>query len=478
MKRYAKIIATIGPATNSLEQIRALVSAGMDVARLNFSYGSHSEHAATIKYIRQVSDEIGRPVAIMLDLQGPKIRTGLMASDKPVVIKSGDHLTLTTDSVPGSSERISVPHPCLTKDIHPGDRILIDDGRLELKAIAIKNHEVETEVVFGGIIKSHKGINLPGVKLSIPPLTAKDRVDLKFGLQHHIDAVAMSFVSLASDLEVVHEAIDADSDSSIKPPIIAKLERPEAVQNLDGIIEASDGVMVARGDLAVEVSHERVPSIQKSIISAANARLKLVITATQMLDSMVHSPTPTRAEASDVANAVFDGSDALMLSGETAVGQYPIESVRTMERIILDAEAHIAEWGRHDFPQLESTSDDATATTQAARSLAYDRNVRAIAVFTRSGRTARLMSKIRPCVPIFGFTPESATYYQLALLWGMTPFLIPKANSVEQMISLLEETLLSSGRVHAGQQVVLVASLPIGAMGPANLALLHTIRGK
>jgi pyruvate kinase len=334
---------------------------------------------------------------------------------------------------------------------------------------------METEVIVGGPLGSNKGINLPGVNLSSPALTPKDRIDLAFGLEQGVDAVAMSYVRMADDLIDLRNAIVAYDPDFRSLPIIAKLERPGAVERLDAILDVCDGVMVARGDLGVEVSPERVPSLQKHIIQRANIEMKTVITATQMLETMINHPHPTRAEASDVANAVFDGSDALMLSGETAIGKYPTKSVETMNRIILDAEKHSPKWGYRLKDEIVTTTDDAVATTHAARSLAHDRNVTAIAVFTRSGRTARLMSKARPRVPIIAFTPEQTTYHLMALLWGVIPNLIPMAHSVEEMIERVREACLASGIVRPSQQVVMVASLPIGAMGPPNFTLLHTI---
>jgi pyruvate kinase len=359
--------------------------------------------------------------------------------------------------------------------VSAGDRVLIDDGRIELAVIGSSEHEVETKVVVGGTLKPHKGINLPGISLSAPALTKKDEEDLQIGLTHGVDMIAMSFVSSRQDVVRLCQLVRDLPQDALPNPVISKLERQEAIDNLKGILAESDGVMVARGDLGVEVAAERVPSIQKRIISSANARNKLVITATQMLDSMVRNPRPTRAESSDVANAVFDGSDVLMLSGETAIGSYPKESVETMARIILDAEAHALEWGFQPGHSNRSKMDDAAATTQAARELAHDRNAVAIGVFTRSGRTALLMSKARPMMPILGFTPEPKTYNRMALFWGVDPHLIPMADSVEDMIGQMEQALVQSGRVDKGDKVVLVASLPVGAMGPANMTYLHTI---
>ncbi|NIS82858.1 MAG: pyruvate kinase [Anaerolineales bacterium] len=475
MKRRSKIIATIGPVSSSIERLRQLVEAGMDVARLNFSHGDHPDHAKVVKRLRQVSQEAGRAIAILQDLSGPKLRTGRLKNDEPVSLLEGVRIKLTPQPVEGTHERLSVDYDRLVEDVKPGERILLDDGRLELRVIGSTDEELEAEVTVGGLLGSNKGINIPGVKLSTTPLTQKDLRDLAFGMEQGVDAVALSYVRRAEDLHALHDAISACCPGNERIPIIAKLERHEAVERLDSILEACDGVMVARGDLGVEVSPEKVPSIQKHIIRRANVNLRMVITATQMLETMMVHSRPTRAEASDVANAVFDGSDALMLSGETAVGNYPIEAVKTMNRIILDAEDHAAEWGYEAWDNTTPTEDDAVATSHAVRMLAHDRAVAAIAVFTRSGRTASLISKVRPNVPILAFTPEALTYQRMALLWGVIPFLVPMSNSVEEMIAHVRDACLSSGIVKHGEQAILVASLPIGAMGPPNFILLHRV---
>jgi pyruvate kinase len=332
---------------------------------------------------------------------------------------------------------------------------------------------VTAQVKTGGVLSSHKGINLPGIRLDIPGFTEKDAQDLAFGLSLGVDAVAVSFVRSAQDVVQVRQAIEKLSPHNL-PILVAKLERPEALDDLEGILNVADGVMVARGDLGVEMAPEDVPGAQKRIIQAANRRGKLVITATQMLESMIHNPLPTRAEASDVANAVFDGTDAVMLSGETAAGEYPVESVEMMDRIVRQAEAGFTEWG-HVQVMEASAHDDAAAIASAARELAHDRDVTAIAVFTRSGRTAALMAKARPCVPILAFTPEPQTYQRLAMLWGVTPYIVPFADTVEEMIAHVETALRASGIVQPGQQVVLISGFPVGAMRPPNMALLHTV---
>lgn len=477
MERRAKILVTLGPACSSKAAIQKLVAAGADGVRLNFSHGDRAEHAAMIQRVRDLAGQLDQPITILQDLQGPKLRTSNNAGGDPIHLEQGKRVTITT--APGESEpgRIHVDYEPLPRDVHPGDRILIDDGRIELTTRSTSETEVEAEVVVGGELKSHKGINLPGVKLSAESMTDKDRQDLKFGLEQGVDMIAMSFVRRGEDIAQVDRLIEEHTGDGLLIPVIGKLERQEALDNLEDILEESDGVMVARGDLGVEVAAERVPSLQKRIISAANAHNRLVITATQMLESMVRNPRPTRAEASDVANAIFDGSDVLMLSGETAVGSYPVRSVETMRRIIMDAEAHTLEWGFKPLQEERATADDATATTQAASDLAEDRGAGAIGVFTRSGRTALLMSKARPSVPILAFTPERQTYNRMALFWGVEPHLIPMADSVEEMIGHVERALLDAGAAQDGDRVVIVASLPVGALGPANMTYLHTIGG-
>jgi pyruvate kinase len=475
MIRRAKIIATLGPGTREPDCLDELVRAGLDVARLNFSHGSHAEHAAFIQRLKGIREDGQQPIGILQDLQGPKLRTGMLHGGDPVFLVTGQQLTLTTEPVEGTQTLVSVNYEPLPDEVNPGDRILMDDGRIELRVQQITGKEVITEIVNGGLLGNRKGINLPGVRLSAPSLTEKDLDDLRFGLEHGVDAVALSFVRSGKDMQQLLEKIDNLKPDGPRPLIIAKLERPEAVDHLDEILDASDGVMVARGDLGVEVSPERVPSLQKLIIHQARSRQRFVITATQMLESMIENPRPTRAEASDVANAVFDGSDALMLSGETSIGKYPVAAVETMVRIILDAEAHAVEWGLVVSNVNQITADDAVATTHAARALAQDRGVAAVAVFTRSGRTARLMANARPRVPILAFTPEAETHAQLALSWGTIPYLIPKANSVEEMIEHVRIACQKSDQVRGGEQVVMVASLPVGEMGLPNFVLLLEI---
>ncbi len=474
--RRVKIIATIGPATNNPEHLRSLVDAGMDVARLNFSHGDYSDHEHTIDTLRQIEEQTGKAIGIMQDLRGPKIRTGVISEGPGIEIQAGNSLTLTTVTIEPSAEIIHVDYPELPTQVKAGDRILLDDGSIELTVESIDQDEIHTVAVTSGLLGSRKGVNLPGIELGMQSMTEKDIEDLRFGLSHGVDAVALSFVQKADDIEELRSRIDELSkDSEYQPIIIAKLERPIAIENLEPILEVSDGVMVARGDLGVEVSPERVPSIQKEVIFRANSSQTIVITATQMLESMITEPQPTRAEASDVANAVFDGSDVLMLSGETAVGKYPVRAVEAMRRIIDDAESHVGEWGRPPTDDDIVTEDDAVALTHAVCTLAHDRNAAAIAVFTFSGRTALLMSKVKPSTPIFAFTPNLATCRRLAMLWGVTPYLVGMEQSVEGMIESVEVTCRKSKLVQPGDQVVLLASYPVGSANPPNFTLLHTI---
>jgi pyruvate kinase len=475
MTRKAKIIATVGPASSSHAMLKRLLQAGVDVIRLNFSHGTYDDHAKVIKEIRSLAKKENKSLTILQDLQGPKMRTGMLENGEAIILSPGEQIILTTRNVTGTKDAIQVNYESFAQDLSKGDRILVDDGRIELCVTSIDGHDVSTEVVFGGKLGNKKGINLPGVKISAPSLTTKDLQDIEFGLAHDVDAIALSFVRRAEDVVCLREAISSSPHDCVTPILIAKLEKPEAIDNLDQILAVCDGVMVARGDLGVEVAPECVPSIQKLIIHRANAAQRFVITATQMLDSMIENPRPSRAEASDVANAVFDGSDGLMLSGETAIGEYPVATVETMDRIIRDAEGHAMQWSCVLADKDLTTDDDAVATTQAARALARDREVAAIAVFTRSGRTARLMSYTRPTVPIVAFTPEAKTFHQLSMAWGVIPHLVIKANSVEEMIDIVRNACLSSGIVKHGQQIVLVASLPIGEMGPPNFTLLHRI---
>ncbi len=472
--RRAKIVATIGPASQEDGVLIEMIRAGMNVARLNFSHGTHADHARLIERIRRLADRLGQPVAILQDLQGPKIRIGDL--DAPRLLRAGETITLTTQPNPSRPDDLPVDYPDLPRAVRPGGQILIDDGQIELRVTSVGERTVQAEVVLGGEVRPHKGLNLPGARLLIPGFTEKDEEDLAFGLEQNVDAVAISFVRTAEDVARVRKAIARLAPERVNLPVIAKLERPEALANLHEIVHAADGVMVARGDLGVEMPPETVPIAQKQIIEVANRHAKLVITATQMLDSMITNPRPTRAEASDVANAIFDGTDAVMLSGETASGRYPIEAMCMMDAIIRQAEKHLDDWGHWSgVSEPHMARDDALALTHAARELAHGRQVSAIAVFTQTGRTARLMSNARPRVPILAFTPEEHTYRRLAMYWGVIPFLVPFADTVEQMLNHVEAAMMAATPIQPGERVVILSGFPIGAMRPPNFALLHTV---
>lgn len=482
MSRHAKIVATIGPSSQDRATLEKMITAGMDVARLNFSHGTHAEHAERIALLRALSEEFHKPVTLLQDLQGPKLRVGAIEGGS-VPIKAGDVIVLASNAQAASKQeagqgKIVVPFdvPDLEKAVAPGNHILMDDGQLEIEVVSVSDDTVEARVVLGGVLKSHKGVNLPRANLNIPGFTEKDREDLAFGLQAGVDVVAISFVRNAQDIETVRQAIRELSPQHADIPICAKLELPEAIDNLHEIVHAADGVMVARGDLGIEMSPESVPNIQKEIIQVANHHAKFVITATQMLDSMINNPRPTRAEASDVANAVFDGTDAVMLSGETAAGKYPVESVAMMDAIVRQAEEHYERWGNwKTFPADVSVQTDALSITRAARELAHDRDVAAIAVFTETGRTALYLSKARPRVQILAFTPNVRTFQRLGVFWGVRPYLVPFATTVETMLAHVESSLLATSNLIPGQQIVMITGFPVGVSREPNIALLYTI---
>jgi len=472
--RRTKIIATIGPATEDEAQLEALIRAGVNVIRLNFSHGTPASHAAVIERVRRIADRLGIAVAILQDLAGPKIRTGPLEGGEPVRLVDGATFTLTTRPVPGTAQIVSTTYAGLPQDVHEGDRILLDDGLMELRVVGVQGQEVITQVVHGGLLKEHKGINLPGVAIQAPALTEKDHDDLAFGLAQGVDYVALSFVRRAEDMYRLRQAIAEHVSPDQSPMVIAKLEKPQALDNLEAILDVSDGVMVARGDLGVELSPQQVPIAQKTIIEAANRKHRCVITATQMLESMIANPRPTRAEASDVANAIFDGTDAIMLSGETSVGAYPIDAVRMMAAIAEAAEAHLARWG-HPPINRDATYDDALAIVRAARELAQDRSVRAICAFTRTGRTAQLMSKERPHVPILAFTPNERVRRRLALAWGVVPCLLEPRQTVEELLAGVEAALKAQALVRPGEQIVVTGGLPVDVQTKTNFIKLHEV---
>ena len=470
--RRAKIICTVGPASNSESALRDLLRLGMDVARLNFSHGTHEDHARNIERIRKAARKEGRTVCILQDLQGPKIRTGRLKDHEPVALKTGSTVTITTHAVPGTASLISTTFHGLAREVSPGARILLSDGLIELRVRRVQGDDVECEVVNGGMLGEQQGINLPGVALSIPALTDKDRADLEFGLKHDIDIVAISFVRSASDVREVQQLI-ANHGGDI--PVIAKLEKPQALEQLEEIFEAANGVMVARGDLGVEMPPEQVPVIQKHVIRRATEWRKPVIIATQMLESMIENPRPTRAEASDVANAIFDRTDAVMLSAETASGHYPREAVAMMSRIVVEAESNMATYSELRRRRQRSHVSVPEAICEAIAHAAEDLPMGAIAVFTETGNTARMISKYRPRVGIYAFSQFPAVCNRMNLLWGVHP--MPRkrqAKTAEDMVTTAERELLGQGKVNSGDVLGVVAGTQMSS-GSTNFMRLHTV---
>ncbi len=476
--RRAKIVCTIGPASTSAEMLERLLASGMDVARLNFSHGSHEQHALVIERLRAASLKVRKAVGILGDLQGPKIRTGRLV-DGSIELIEGKEFTITTDeTVPGTQQIVSTTYQHLATDVNQGDRILIDDGLLELRVLQTdKKQVVRCEVVHGGTLKNNKGINLPGVALRAEALTPKDREDLVFGIKAGVDFIALSFVRQPQDIDIARAAM---AEAGRQVPIIAKLEKPEAIARLDAILEKTDGVMVARGDLGVEIPPEEVPAIQKDIIRRSNNRGLPVIVATQMLNSMIDHPRPTRAEASDVANAVFDGADAVMLSGETASGKYPIDSLEMMDRIVLAAESSIRASPGRLQPRAEPMFLPAAfpeVVAGVACRAARESGASLIAAFTLSGVTARLLSQFRPSVPIIAFSPNQEVRRRLALLWGVVPRVLEPIQETEAMVRRVEEELLARGLAVKGDRIVIVFGAPVGQPGKINSMRLHQIAG-
>lgn len=480
MTRFAKIVATLGPSSSDETILTRMVEAGMDVARLNFSHGTHEDHGEKIRLLREISNKLGKPVSILMDLQGPKLRIGNLPGGS-IELTAGEEVALCSIEENGISPEgftlIPFDVPLLHEALRPGNHILLDDGQLEFEVTHLDGVTIFAKVLLGGTLKSHKGVNLPGSSLNIPILTAKDMQDLQFGLDRRVDLVAVSFVKTAEDILFVRETMRKMTNSRRLPPIIAKLERPEAISNLESIVSVADGVMVARGDLGVEMSPAIVPSVQKAIIKSANIHGKIVITATQMLESMINNPRPTRAEAADVANAIYDGTDVVMLSAESAAGKYPEQSVRMMAGIILESEMHMDDWGQQDSLQCGYENNDAVTISRAARDMSSDQDVSSIVVFTMSGESALLMSKTKPKVPIFAFTPEMSTYNWLGICRGVTPVLVPHADTLETMITHVETAITSATPLEPGNQVVVVSGFPVGAFSKPNLALLYTLKG-
>ncbi len=472
--RRAKIVATLGPASSDPETVHKLFELGADVARLNFSHGEHADHAKVLDLVRTTSKRLGKAVAVLQDLQGPKIRTGpLQAGKAGVMLEAGAVITITTDGeIRGDEKLVSTTYPHLAEDVRPGDRLLVDDGLLELRVLSTDGVRLRAEVVEGGLLKEHKGINLPGVALKADALSEKDLADLAFGLAHGVDYVALSFVRNAGDVARCRAEMER---LGRVVPIIAKIEKPEALDLIDSIIDAADGIMVARGDLGVEILPERVPGLQKEMLRKANAAGKPAIIATQMLESMIEHPRPTRAEASDVANAVWDGADAVMLSGETASGRFPLLAVQMMDRIVREAEGLTAMWTGQAPPPLRGPVPFTQVIAAAACRAAQEAGASLIACFSRSGSTARLLSRDRPHVPIIAFSPDQAIRRRMALLWGVLPKVMEPISNADLMISAVCDRLLKDGMVRPGERVVLVYGSMVGVEGHTNSIRLHRI---
>ncbi|WRS29787.1 pyruvate kinase [Actinomycetaceae bacterium MB13-C1-2] len=468
--RRAKIVCTIGPATESSEKIQALVDAGMDVARINRSHGLPEEHAKVIERVRRAADNSGRAIAVLVDLQGPKIRLETFA-DGPQMLEEGDRFIITTRDVPGTKEEVGTTFKGLPGDCRPGDRLLIDDGNVGLRVISVTDTDVVTRVEIPGMVSDHKGLNLPGVAVSVPALSEKDREDLRWALRQGADFVALSFVRDASDVNDVR-AIMIEEGHFV--PVIAKIEKPQAVENLAEIVKAFDGIMVARGDLGVEMPLEQVPLVQKEAIEMARRAAKPVIVATQVMDSMIKNPRPTRAEASDCANAILDGADAVMLSGETSVGSFPIQAVRTMARIIENTEEN---GGDRIAPLGEFQSDQSGVICQAAASLAGTLGARYLVTFTLSGATARQMSRMRSPIPQISFTPLEETRRQLALSWGVESYKLPTVQHTDDMVNQVDQVARAARIVDGGEKLVIVAGMPPGVQKSSNSIRVHTISG-
>ncbi|MFF7354719.1 MULTISPECIES: pyruvate kinase [Streptomyces] len=470
--RRAKIVCTLGPATDSYDQIKALVDAGMDVARFNLSHGTHAEHEERYRRVRKAADETGRSVGLLADLQGPKIRLGRFA-EGPVLLESGDTFTITVEEgVEGDRHRCGTTYAGLAADVTPGERVLVDDGKVCLEVTDVDGPRVRTRVVEGGVISDHKGLNLPGVAVSVPALSEKDEDDLRWALRAGFDVIALSFVRSGDDVRDVHRIM---AEEGRRLPVIAKVEKPQAVANLEGIVAAFDGLMVARGDLGVEMPLEQVPIVQKRAIKLARRNAKPVIVATQMLDSMIDNSRPTRAEASDVANAVLDGTDAVMLSGETSVGTYPVETVRTMAKIVAAAEEDMLAGGLPPLTERNKPRTQGGAVARAAAEMGDFLGAKFLVAFTQSGDTARRLSRYRSPIPLLAFTPEPATRSQLSLTWGAETFLGPHVDSTDAMVDQVDELLLKYGRCEKGDVVVITAGSPPGVSGSTNMVRVHRI---
>ncbi|NGO68443.1 pyruvate kinase [Streptomyces boncukensis] len=472
--RRAKIVCTLGPSTDSYEQIKALVTAGMDVARFNMSHGSHAEHEERYRQVRAAAEETRRSVGVLADLQGPKIRLGRFR-EGPVLLERGDEFAITVEpeaGAEGDRTRCGTTYEGLAADVAPGERILVDDGRVTLEVAAVEGPVVRTVVVEGGMVSDHKGLNLPGVAVSVPALSDKDVEDLRWALRTGADVIALSFVRSGHDAKEVHRIM---AEEGRRLPVIAKLEKPQAVRNLESVVESFDGVMVARGDLGVEMPLERVPLVQKRAIKLCRRNAKPVIVATQMLDSMIDASRPTRAEASDVANAVMDGTDAVMLSGETSVGKYPTETVRTMSRIVAAAEEDMLAKGLPPLTESSKPRTQGGAVARAAAEMGDFLGAKYLVAFTQSGDTVRRLARYRSPIPVLAFTPDAATRSQLNLTWGVETFLGPMVQSTDEMVDQVDEMLLKLGRCERGDLVIITAGSPPGVSGSTNLVRVHRL---
>ena len=466
--RRAKIVCTMGPAVESPEKVRELIAAGMNMARLNLSHGGYDEHQNRLNLVRNAASEAGKPVAVLVDLQGPKIRLARF-KDGPHELFRGDIFTITTDEVEGTKEICGTTYKGLAGDCKPGDRILIDDGKVTIEVVEVNGNNVVTKVIQPGFVSNNKGINLPGVAVSVPALSEKDREDLRWGLHAGADFIALSFVRSAKDIDDVHEIM---REEGIFRPVIAKIEKPQAVDNLEEIVAAFDGIMVARGDLGVEMPIEEVPIVQKRCIALARVAAKPVIVATQMLDSMITNSSPTRAEATDCANAVLDGADALMLSGETSVGAFAIEAVATMARIIARTEAAMLD---QIAPLRHSPATKGGAITKAAAEVGGIVGAKYLIAFTQSGDSARRISRLRTSIPILALTPEVAVYNQLALSWGVESLITPVVSHTDEMVKQVDAILIESKRVAKGDPVIIIAGAPPGIPGSTNALRVHIV---
>ncbi|MFF3750981.1 pyruvate kinase [Streptomyces sp. NPDC002018] len=471
--RRSKIVCTLGPAVDSYEQLKSLIEAGMNVARLNMSHGSHPEHEERYHRVRKASADTGQAVGVLVDLQGPKIRLETFA-EGPVELVRGDEFTITTEDVPGDKSICGTTYKGLPGDVSKGDQILINDGNVELRVVEVVGPEVKSIVIEGGVISDHKGINLPGAAVNVPALSEKDIEDLRFGLRMGCDMIALSFVRDAQDVLDVHKIMDEEGR---RVPIIAKVEKPQAVANMEAVVAAFDAIMVARGDLAVEYPLEKVPLVQKRLIELCRRNAKPVIVATQMMESMITNSRPTRAEASDVANAILDGADAVMLSAESSVGAYPIETVKTMSKIVVAAEQELLSKGLQPLVPGKKPRTQGGSVARAACEIADFLGGKALIAFTQSGDTARRLSRYRAAQPILAFTTDESTRNQLALSWGVESFIVPWVSSTDEMVDLVDEEVLKLQRYNEGDAMIITAGSPPGVPGTTNMVRVHHLGG-